>query len=209
MDSSFLIPVLLFIGGWAGYFVRPYLAKKGENLATHEDIDKLVKQVQAVTQATKEIENKISNDFWERQKRWELKKEVLFEAARRLSEIDDSLFSLNVFLQQDKIQENPESLGWAEAKHERFLRWSKASAAFDETKLFVNIVCEKTTSDAFEDLGVMANQIAGKISQKDLEYYANSQKELWKALLKARLAVRKELGIDGPATSRGNLGTEI
>jgi len=36
--------------------------KKGENLATHEDLDKLVVQVRAVTTTTKEIEAKISTD---------------------------------------------------------------------------------------------------------------------------------------------------
>lgn len=51
--------VALFVG-----FFSAYMAKKGENLATHEDIEKLVDQVRAVTTATKEIEAKISNDMW-------------------------------------------------------------------------------------------------------------------------------------------------
>ena len=54
-------------------YLGSYLKKKGENLATHEDIDKLLAQVTAVTQATKEIEAKISVDVWERQKKWEIK----------------------------------------------------------------------------------------------------------------------------------------
>jgi hypothetical protein len=46
--------------------ISSYLKKKGENLATHEDVDKLVKQVSAVTAATKQIEANItraSRDF--------------------------------------------------------------------------------------------------------------------------------------------------
>jgi hypothetical protein len=40
-------------------YIHPYLGKKAENLATHEDINKLVDQVEAVTTAAKEIEAKI------------------------------------------------------------------------------------------------------------------------------------------------------
>ncbi|MGD0291317.1 MAG: hypothetical protein ABSC63_16915 [Candidatus Binataceae bacterium] len=52
--------VTLFILPAAGAFFGSYLKKKGENLATHEDIDKLVTQVSAVTVATKQIEAKIT-----------------------------------------------------------------------------------------------------------------------------------------------------
>jgi|SRR6266851_2457929 len=43
-----------------GAFFGSYLKKKGENLATHEDVDKLVAQMSAVTAATKQIEAKIT-----------------------------------------------------------------------------------------------------------------------------------------------------
>src|SRR3984893_8208030 len=70
-------------------FLAGYAKRKGENRAIHEDIDKLVDQVRAVTLATREMEAKISNDVWNRQKRWELKRDVLFEAAKRVAEIDE------------------------------------------------------------------------------------------------------------------------
>ena len=47
-----------FVGSW----LAGYLRKKGENLATHEDINKLVESVSAVTKVMKEIESKISGD---------------------------------------------------------------------------------------------------------------------------------------------------
>jgi hypothetical protein len=68
---------------FAGSYFGAYFKKKGESLATHEDIDKVVDQVKAVTQTTKEIEAKISGEVWDRQKRWELKREVTFGARRR------------------------------------------------------------------------------------------------------------------------------
>src|SRR5205823_4462829 len=87
----FLIAILPLVGGWAGSFLGAYLKTKGENLATHEDIDKLVTQVSAVTQATKEIEAKISSDIWERQKKWEIKKDAIFETMKELGTLQQCL----------------------------------------------------------------------------------------------------------------------
>lgn len=52
--------VLLFIAPALGAYFGSYLKKKGENLATHEDIDMLVRQVSAVTAASKQIEARIT-----------------------------------------------------------------------------------------------------------------------------------------------------
>jgi len=83
---AFVAILLLF---WRS-FLPGYLNKKGENLATHEDIGKVLDQVRAVTTTTKEIEAKISNEVWDRQKRWELKRDAVFEGAKRVSSAYDA-----------------------------------------------------------------------------------------------------------------------
>src|ERR1700675_361379 len=83
------------VGAFIGSFLAGYLKKKGENLATHEDISKLVDQVRAVTTATKEIETKMSSDVWDRQKRWELRRDVIFEMARRTGRVMEALARLH------------------------------------------------------------------------------------------------------------------
>src|SRR2546423_13814650 len=88
------IPFISFITAGLGAYLGSYLRTKGQNLATHEDIDKLVDQVRAVTTATKEIESKISKKAWDRQRRWELKREVLFDAGRKISATADALSSM-------------------------------------------------------------------------------------------------------------------
>jgi hypothetical protein len=63
----------LFIGG----FLRSYMSKKGENLATHEDINKLIDQVAAVTTTTKRIEANISTEMWQRERKSDLQLKVI------------------------------------------------------------------------------------------------------------------------------------
>ncbi len=58
VDMGLVVFVSSGLSAGAGAFIGSYLMKKGENLATHEDINKLVDQVKSVTQATKEIEAK-------------------------------------------------------------------------------------------------------------------------------------------------------
>jgi hypothetical protein len=184
-----------------GAYVGSYLKQKGKNLATHEDIDNVLEQVSAVTKTTKEIEAKISSDVWDRQKRWELKREVLFEATRRLADVEDGLLSLNSVLQVEWAEKKEDEPGWAETKHERIMKWSKASAAFDETRLLVNMVCEVETIAAFEQFGALMNVTAAKISPgKDVGIYTKSLPEREKRRVAVRAAVRKELRVDVPAS---------
>src|ERR1017187_3205456 len=85
MDIGSIVITAVLAGG--GAYLGSYLKKKGENWATQEDIDKLVKQVAIVTQTTKEIEAKITNEVWERQRKWDLKREALFEAMKELATV--------------------------------------------------------------------------------------------------------------------------
>jgi hypothetical protein len=59
------------VSGFAAY-LGSYLKKKGENLATHEDVDKLVEQISVVTTTAKQIEAKISNEMWRRERKSDL-----------------------------------------------------------------------------------------------------------------------------------------
>src|ERR1700733_9090074 len=85
---------LNFVVSGGGAHFGAYLKKKGENLATHEDIDKVLVEVRATTQATKEIEAKISDVVWDRQKRWEMKRDLIFEATKRIAIVKDKLVAL-------------------------------------------------------------------------------------------------------------------
>lgn len=89
MTEAALLYLILTAGvAGAGAYFGAYLKKKAENLATHEDLEKLLQQVEAVTNRTKRIEEQISDEFWQRQRRWEAKRETIFEAMKRFGELE-------------------------------------------------------------------------------------------------------------------------
>jgi hypothetical protein len=201
MDIAWVLPLitvaLSFIGAGAGAYLGGYLRAKGENLATHEDIDWLKEKVSAVTETTKKIETEISDAAWNRQKRWELKREVLFEATKRLAEIDEACTGLQTSLQaRRKLGDVRSGSGisgeWLE-------KWNHATTGFDDARLRVAIVCGGETNEAFFEYGLAASLIVGAVLREedaDAEVLAKSAKELAMRLSAVRAAVRKELEID-------------
>jgi hypothetical protein len=190
----------LFVKKYAG----AYMQKKAENLATHEDIEKLVDQVKAVTETTKKIEAEISESVWNRQKRWQMKREVMFEAVKRVSELDEALLSLSIVMREDQknteewktnAPSDEEKLAWFQTRSEGVMRWSKASREFDESNLFVTVVCGRDSIKAFLELGVFVSRLASNIT-KDAASYEREKVELYKKLLETKTAIRKELEVD-------------
>jgi len=192
----------------AGAVLRPfftgYSTKKGEHLATNEDIKMVVDEVKAVTEATKRIEAEISVGVWNKQKRWEMKREVLFEAARRISEIDDGLLSNSIVLKEDraihKVWEaqtpsQAEELSWAQTKHDRLIHWRKVSSEFDMSEAFVLIVCSKGAAEAFRELGKCVTALAADMI-KNPDAYDSARPELFRKILLAQKAIRTELEVD-------------
>jgi hypothetical protein len=103
-------------------YVKGYAGKKGETLVTHEDIQKIVAQVQAVTQTTKEIEAKISDQSWSHQRLISLKTEKAFEMMNNFGSMDQLLSDM---LGCASERRTPGGIGnerpWTEGEQTRFM----------------------------------------------------------------------------------------
>jgi hypothetical protein len=86
-----ILAILSAIGGWIGGFLGSYSKKKGENLATKEDFNDLKEQTRQLTQATKEIEGRISHDIWNAQRRTELSSAAVIAAVETLANAERAL----------------------------------------------------------------------------------------------------------------------
>ncbi len=197
---TILILVLYGLLLAGGIYFKSYFNKRGENLATKEDFRELKAQTAELRQTTKEIEVKIDDQVWNRQRQWELRRDVLFDTSRRLAQVDDALLSLNTVSCDPATDGDP---AWLEAKIERQHNWTKASTALSESQFFVGVVCEKETIDAIDAFVGISNKIAAELT-KNRNVYSDRALELTKKLYAARHAIRKELGIDSLLTSRSN-----
>ena len=195
--------VVIFLANVAlvgtGVYLSAYLKKKAEGLATKEEFSDLQKQTAELTRTTKEIEAKISGELWNQQKRWELKREVLFETTKRVALIFERLKSLDNILQTELKTPSVKDSQWAQMKLDENNKWFAAKAGLEESKLFIGVSCSLNALDAIGTFSQLASNVAGHIYKGDGEMFKKSAKQLFDASDAIRNAIRKELAIDGGA----------
>lgn len=178
-----------------GAYFGAYFKKKGENFATHEDIEKLLDQVRAVTQTTKEIEAKISSDLWDKQKQWELKREILFEAAKRLSGVEGALLALQTFWKGRGAADMNEA-SRISLEHQYVMGWLTSIKSFEEGETLVQITCSHVaTGKAFAELTDLLRETAAKITQGDIAFYDQTRLDRQRKFTMAKVAIRNELDL--------------
>lgn len=80
--SGVVAAILVF---WIKSYFGPYLTQKAKNLATHEDIQKLIDQVRE----TETVKAEISHGVWDRQTRLLAKRDLYVEIAEALGTLRD------------------------------------------------------------------------------------------------------------------------
>jgi len=191
---SVVFTVLAFLGSVAGGFAGAYAKKKGENLATKEDIGDVVEQMRVVTQTTKEIEARISSEVWDRQKQWEMKREVLFEASKALAHAEDQIMKVHAVLSVGT--KHPGDANWMDSWREALIEWRQTVAAFESAFSLVTVVCSVGTTAAFIGFRSGLASISAGFAKRDEKVYEARAEELTRKGLEIRMAIRKELGVD-------------
>jgi hypothetical protein len=133
--------------GFGGYF-GAYLKKKGENLAVREDIEDLKVQTAELTKTAKEIEAKISEESWNRQRQWELTRDAavkLMEAHARLEDAGDEVVRTHSVSRRDLFAPQPGPLEASAALE----AWRTARRAMIDVLGLLSFACfKKETSSA-------------------------------------------------------------
>jgi hypothetical protein len=200
MISLLKLAIVIFGAGFGAY-LGSYLKRKGENLATHEDIDNLVQQVSAVTKATKEIEARISDDVWDRQKRWELRREVLFETTKRIASVRAALFTMSVVYSlrrnEGEDKDEPIKSHMVETENEASGKVLEAGRDFEQARFLAELVCGKEVTSLLISYNEFTLRIAKEISKRESEnVFIHRNKELLTREDAIKAAMRKEIGVD-------------
>jgi hypothetical protein len=181
MENVIVWLVVTLVGSFGGSYLGAYFKKKGENFATHEDIDKLVEQVSAVTKTTKEIEAKISDEAWDRQRKWELKRDVLLDAMKKLGVLPEHLVTLQkADLEGGRAQ--PAAL-----------KWTAAVGEFDAAIILVELVCGREVVKAMREFSLFGRECAAKLMAGEIDPAWTV--EVATKFISATDEARKELGV--------------
>jgi hypothetical protein len=187
-------------GAFVGSYLAGYLKKKGENLATYEDFKDLKEQTRQLTQTTKEIEAKIDDQVWNRQRQWEVKRDILIEFARSISDFEQAVLQLST-----KVEKRSNSLYEAELFSKALAGWNESSNKFERDSFVVDLVVSLRTQFALKELSHLLRNATNDILQTEKpETYSNHHKNiLWK-LETIKGFIREELGITTTPTSQSN-----
>jgi hypothetical protein len=199
--ASFLTVVGSGIAAYAG----AYFKKRGEDRAIEDGFAQVLRQTKETTQATKAIEARITDEVWDRQKRWELKRDILLEAIKRSAALDEALNTYRSFVDLDikRAPQGPElDTHWAQQNLETKRTWNKASADFDETRAIVEAICSSELKLATDNLGIFAAISAARLAKGDSESWAEVDRGVFYRIKNIQVAIRRELGLE--VTSQSN-----
>ncbi len=88
--------VVLFVAAysWAQWWLKPFLTKQAEKLATKEELSEVLRQTQATTRAVESVKSEIAHGLWERQTILTLKREVYRDLFSALGDYEFSLHEM-------------------------------------------------------------------------------------------------------------------
>lgn len=180
-----------------GGYLAGYLKKKGESRAVKEDLHNLVEQVTAVTKTTKEIEAKISNDVWQRQRQWETRKEILFEGLRSLGRARWLLSDSIAAVERIKSAETPDEEQKPRAELLQLMDQSAAMLkTLQEARMLVSLVSGTHALTPFCRAHEVFAEGAVFAHDGDIGGVEKKREELINASVQVNIAIRKELNLE-------------
>jgi hypothetical protein len=194
-----VVSFLTVIGSAVAAYSGAYFKKRGEDQAITDGFAEVLRQTRETTQATKAIEAKISGEMWDRQKQWEMKREVIFDMRRKLSTVDDALLTMHLKHKHYRTLAQSVELVDATSKAEDFAKvspnWGKAADEYDGALALMSIVCSGEVYEALREFIILTRQLVPEI-KKEPHVYFDSSLEIAEQLKRIRELMRKELGVD-------------
>jgi len=185
--------VVAGLGGWVGAYYGAYWKKKGEQAATHEDLENVTKEVRAITKTTEQIKAEISAGLWDRQKRWELKRDVLLELTKKSGDLRD-IFTKFYSISKTNSANKPLPDERIQLQLDVGATFLNVSAALDTTAMHVGVVCEKPVYVSALKLAASAKDIFQELQAHESAPYDELIKQFSEQYASLHDEIRKELG---------------
>ena len=129
-SNILLVVALVIVAGFKRFYFPSYLKKKGENLATKEDIGEITKQVESIKhQHSTDLESfkaLIGSQLYIHQTRYQNEFNILRDLSAKITELRDSALSLRPVIDVTDSSE-------PEEKKKRLTRYHEAAIALYKT----------------------------------------------------------------------------
>jgi hypothetical protein len=180
-----------FAASWGAY-----AKKKGENLATKEDFNDLKNQTAELTKTTKEIETKIDDQVWNRQRQWEMKRDIILDALRSASNFDNAQLTLLATFRAAK-KCSPEQVDlWIKPKSDALEAWNKAQSSFEATRMLTAVVVGRDVRDSFDAMSRTFRDAYPVLKKgEDNETTKQAETKITNAISLTLMMLRRELGV--------------
>jgi hypothetical protein len=198
------------IGAFVGSFLGAYLKKKGEDLAIREGFKNLLTQVTATTEATKAIEARISSKVWNQQKQWELKRDVLFDLIRAVTEFNSAYWQLsNLGAPPSAGVSEQLRTKWHGTHREAVDAWNTSMDKIRSCRSLALLVCDQATEATLNSFDETIRSCSIPVlAGAGFDAFLHSRPLMEDAFDKLIIAIRRELQVidDGALISTGSGG---
>ena len=133
-------------------FIGSYAAKKGENLATKEDIAQLTKIAEG-------IKAKISDEVWDRQRQWEMRRDAVIEAIRVRTRFSNALAKLGGLLQVIVDEKSDEFDRHNQTVREAYFHYAECVSEYECANLILDLIFGGDTSNSFRNYHQFADSL--------------------------------------------------
>jgi hypothetical protein len=183
---NFLIVFLaLLVSQFIKPFIGSYANRKGENLATKEDIAQL-------TRIAEGIKADISDDVWGRQRRWELRRDAVLDAIRAHADLESALVKLNSCLSASEKNYTDKTDPEFDERIQDFRNsWTSCRRAY----LIANLAVGGQFSNALSAYSRLTRTVVNDVKLKKSFLTGAKNKDFVFALNGVILSAREALGI--------------
>jgi hypothetical protein len=190
-----VVSFLTVIGSAVAAYSGAYFKKRGEDQAITDGFAEVLRQTRETTEGTKAIETKISDRLWDRQKRWELRQDLLFDATREITRVRRTLLDLWQLQIESKRAKVGGNSPLVQKRDELWVNFIKAQDKFDEFAFVAEVICTQPVRDTLNTFSAEVHELA--YEQEMSTDRLGALEDKW---LSAIAAIRKELEIDNDST---------
>ncbi len=197
--NDFSLPAYLWVAfaPLVGAFLGAYFKRRAEDIATNANFQNVLEQLKRQTAETENIKAAISDDVWDRQKQWELKRDAVYGAWRALRELETALIDFrSAHLCQIPNDNEDVKNHVLNMRQDKAAQFYACFTKFNHAKELADLVVGEKLTRYFSAYFQKVGPIAKEIAKGNAGFFTSEKtKELADISNEIRQEARKELNI--------------